>query len=448
MVLPKKIVASLIIASLSAPLAYAFDDVAEDHEHFASITWMRDEGVIQGYDDGTFRPTQSVNRAEALKIILLASDIDVLEGEPPFEGENLFSDVTVNDWFYPYVDKAVEFGIVGGYPDGSFKPGQNVNNAELLKMIILANNIHPGGVSEAPYEDVPEDAWFASFVKYAKEKNLVKAKSDGYFHPGAAAPRATVAEVMYRVAYMNDTGKTAYPLSLNWPTYQHPSQPYSFRVPFGWQVLEGVNGEAIVWRRDYDHGQQHWARTTPHSAAIAFGYDTNGGDRSVTDFFNEVRLGEGLYDSIYQDNTTTAENRLTLVVEDAGAERDLRDLYLSMPENDRLVVHSTYGTGRLGPQLELFVHEIHSTIAYSLPPPPPILPEEAAAQARENIQTDGQGNAILDLFEDRELIETDTIGIGTGPVDYYYSAWADVTLKYERSLDVILDVMNGRTTAF
>jgi len=67
---------------------------------------------------------------------------------------------------------------------------------------------------------------------------------------------------------------------------------------------------------------------------------------------------------------------------------------------------------------------------------------------RMNIQVDRKGQQMLDLFEDRNLIETDTIGVGTGPVDYFYSAWADVTLKYERSFDVILDIDEGQTTNF
>ena len=64
------------------------------------------------------------------------------------------------------------------------------------------------------------------------------------------------------------------------------------------------------------------------------------------------------------------------------------------------------------------------------------------------MQVDGQGKTAISLFSDALMIETDTIGIGTGPVDYYYSAWADVTLKYERSYDILLDLEEGQTTAF
>ena len=61
---------------------------------------------------------------------------------------------------------------------------------------------------------------------------------------------------------------------------------------------------------------------------------------------------------------------------------------------------------------------------------------------------DGTGIETLKLFDDLKIIETDTIGVGTGPVDYYYSAKLNVTLKHERSFDVILDIEDGETSGF
>jgi hypothetical protein len=64
------------------------------------------------------------------------------------------------------------------------------------------------------------------------------------------------------------------------------------------------------------------------------------------------------------------------------------------------------------------------------------------------VQVDGSGQAMLDLLSDKRIIETDSIGVGTGPVDYYYSPSANITIKYERSFDVILATEGGQTTAF
>jgi hypothetical protein len=65
-------------------------------------------------------------------------------------------------------------------------------------------------------------------------------------------------------------------------------------------------------------------------------------------------------------------------------------------------------------------------------------------EARKNINVQGKGMETIELFNTYELIFTDTLGVGTGPVDYYFLPGANNTIKYERSFDVILDVLIGR----
>jgi hypothetical protein len=59
-----------------------------------------------------------------------------------------------------------------------------------------------------------------------------------------------------------------------------------------------------------------------------------------------------------------------------------------------------------------------------------------------------KGMETLNLLPDKTIIETDAIGVGTGPVDYYYSEDVNYTFKYERKSDVILDKKVGKTSAF
>ncbi len=88
--------------------------------------------VISGNPDGTFKPTQAINRAEFLKILFTAkSDI-----EP--SGAQCFWDIPEGAWYAPYVCAAKRRGIVKGYPAGNFKPEQTVNIAEAIKMIVQA----------------------------------------------------------------------------------------------------------------------------------------------------------------------------------------------------------------------------------------------------------------------------------------------------------------------
>ena len=93
-----------------------------------------DAGVVEGYEDGSFRPDASINRAEALKILLKTTNLEPLE-EPLVTEE--FSDVPEDAWFAPYVKRLVEYSIVEGYAGGTFQPGRLITRAEASKILLL-----------------------------------------------------------------------------------------------------------------------------------------------------------------------------------------------------------------------------------------------------------------------------------------------------------------------
>jgi hypothetical protein len=84
-----------LLLSLPVSAAAVFSDVSSNHPHFEAIMALHDQGVIEGYSNNTFRPEQSVNRAEALKIILLGSNVLVPEIQP----QPIFPDVVHGVWY-------------------------------------------------------------------------------------------------------------------------------------------------------------------------------------------------------------------------------------------------------------------------------------------------------------------------------------------------------------
>lgn len=116
-----------------------FPDVNESDWFGIYITYAFNQGWIQGYDDGEFKPNQPITRAEAIKIILLShySADDII-------GQDIaFSDVDVSAWYAEFVTFAEELGFVSGYTDengdktGEFKPGNNITRGESAKIISL-----------------------------------------------------------------------------------------------------------------------------------------------------------------------------------------------------------------------------------------------------------------------------------------------------------------------
>lgn len=109
-----------------------FSDVDLEEWYAPYIITAKHHGIIDGYDDGTFKPNARINRAEAVKILVLAT----YQGELP-EYQNVFSDVLERHWFAPYVIYAYLNDIVVGYADGTFGSGRNITRAEVAKIIVL-----------------------------------------------------------------------------------------------------------------------------------------------------------------------------------------------------------------------------------------------------------------------------------------------------------------------
>ena len=127
----KRIISLLIIVAIClsmAPLAYAQDDLQTKIEYISSL------GIMQGYDDGSFREDNPVTRAEFTAVaVRLAGQADIaLSGM--YDGR--FSDVSSDFWGAGYIELAYTMGIINGYTDGTFLPGNNVTYNEAIKMIV------------------------------------------------------------------------------------------------------------------------------------------------------------------------------------------------------------------------------------------------------------------------------------------------------------------------
>lgn len=133
---------------LSSEEESIFTDVPSNYERAKVIDYAYQQGLINGYPDQTFRPTQTISRAEALKMVAHFFDQDLdtsLRGKELLSSyelkENPFTDVNLEEWYAPYVIYAYTQGVIKGYQDGMFKPGNAVSYAEFLKIGTLFQNI-------------------------------------------------------------------------------------------------------------------------------------------------------------------------------------------------------------------------------------------------------------------------------------------------------------------
>lgn len=214
----KKIKISLIILSFFclAPLTFtvqAFNDVPENHENYNAIKLLNSLNIVKGYEDGNFRPGSAINRVEALKILLEAANI-----KDEASGENdpaLFSDTDTKAWYYQYVFLAKNKGIVNGNPDGSFAPSRQVNKVEFLKMMMVANAVDLQAYQEgsSPFNDTPANEWYAPYMRYAKQYNIVSPNEQGEAKPSDFLSRGEASEILYRFTILKRGGEVQQLLS-------------------------------------------------------------------------------------------------------------------------------------------------------------------------------------------------------------------------------------------
>ncbi len=174
-----------------------FSDVSYNDPICPAITYVKNEGIFDGYADGTFRPGDIINRAETTKVILLGFNIPIL----PDDGTDLgFSDVIINAWYMTYLRTGQHEGIIEGYGDGTFKPDQQVNKVEMLKIFLETSGVDLTGVVSTtdPYNDTPNDVWYSKYVQFSKDYALVDADASGNFYPAEGMERGNVAKLFYR----------------------------------------------------------------------------------------------------------------------------------------------------------------------------------------------------------------------------------------------------------
>lgn len=161
-----------------------------------AITYLEQNNIIDGYPDGTFKPQNNINRAELMKILVNSAGFD----PSPSEYQNCFPDVKT-DWYARFVCKAKELNWIQGYPDGTFKPAQTINKVETIKMIVNSQQIKDE-TEEPNYTDINKSEWYYPYIKTASSSNIL-IETGSYLRPADIVTREEVAENIYRAILVN-----------------------------------------------------------------------------------------------------------------------------------------------------------------------------------------------------------------------------------------------------
>ena len=218
---------------------------------------------IIGYEDGTGRPGANITRAEVATIFFRLLTDETRESY--WSQSSGFTDVASGAWYNNAVSTLTRAGILDGYEDGSFRPNASITRAEFTKIAVSFFK-HAGGASANPFNDVPDSAWYAEFVKAAAELGLIDGYEDGTFRPNAPITRAEACTIVNRTLGRAPDKDNLLPEHemLTWPDNSRDAWYYA-------QIQEATNSHDYQWlgaielwtaklaERDWDALEKEWS---------------------------------------------------------------------------------------------------------------------------------------------------------------------------------------------
>ncbi|MFC7062317.1 S8 family serine peptidase [Halobacillus seohaensis] len=172
----------------------SFPDV-NGHWAEEEISYLVQEKLVKGYPSGLFGVNDDINRASAAVMI-------VRELELPPENGN-FTDVSTNHWASEEIGAAAKAGIITGY-QGEYKPFDPLSREEMAAILTRAYNL--GGTGSINFSDVRADSWSNGYIEALVANGITNGFPDGTFKPNDNITRASFAVMVARV--LNDSFKT------------------------------------------------------------------------------------------------------------------------------------------------------------------------------------------------------------------------------------------------
>lgn len=182
----KKVIALVCVFALAlSTVAFGatYTDVAEDSAYYEAVETLNKLGIVNGYEDGTFKPEDGVTRAEMAKLIACIQGY----GETAKGAANTaFTDVPSSHWASGYIANAAGMGIINGYGDGTFGPEDPVKYEQAVKMVMATLGYTPFAEKNGGYPT----GWLAAAQRYDVSLAVANAAV------GQDANRGTVAQLL------------------------------------------------------------------------------------------------------------------------------------------------------------------------------------------------------------------------------------------------------------
>jgi hypothetical protein len=182
-----KVAATCLALSLSfAGIASATSVPKDIVGHWAQkqlYNWVN-QGLINGYKDGSVKPNSTITRAE---FITLVNKVNHFDKQAPIS----FKDVKEGDWFYAELAKAKAAGYISGYEDGTIRPNADISRQEAAVILAKTANLETAKSTSVDFMDASMfESWSKNAVETIVAKGYMKGYPDKTFKPTHSITRA------------------------------------------------------------------------------------------------------------------------------------------------------------------------------------------------------------------------------------------------------------------
>ncbi len=194
--------ASMAVSALSG-FAASFSDVASDSWYKTYIDYVTEKGYMTGDAEGTFRPTEYITRAEFVTVLVNMTGVTT-------KTSNTLPDVAEDAWYADYMSKGVAAGYITGYEDGTYKPESYISREEACVVIYRLAGLAPVDTDVCKFTDVSEiSEWAKQMVNKLVYLGVITGYDDGSFKPGNPITRAEVCVLLKNMEEKIDTTDTS-----------------------------------------------------------------------------------------------------------------------------------------------------------------------------------------------------------------------------------------------
>ena len=213
-------VTSALLPTGSVLAQAEFKDLKNTDFGNKEILALHQHGIIDGFPDGTFRGSQSLKREEATKLIMAGLN---KQGDSKLP---TFSDVKADSVWMPFVDAALDHGVMFGHRDGKFGFGDYLTRQQMASILVRAFELKPVGKT-FEFKDM-KDASIShqQDIQILAQNGITFGFSDGTFRPKEVIDRATFSVFLYRSLEKN--GALSGVQSIKGNTLVYKGQTYTF----------------------------------------------------------------------------------------------------------------------------------------------------------------------------------------------------------------------------